>query len=61
MLAYSNHGKTAKRDSGQKSTLTERDGHTLRRVVLKNHRITTAQVTAELNIHLGDLVSTKTM
>jgi hypothetical protein len=40
MLAYTNHGKTtsAKRSSGRKSTLTERDRRTLRRIVSKNHR-----------------------
>jgi transposase len=37
MLAYTNHGKitSAKRNSGRKSTLTERDCHTLRWIVLK--------------------------
>ncbi|PNF32883.1 hypothetical protein B7P43_G01837 [Cryptotermes secundus] len=46
MLAYTNHGKTtsAKRSSGQKSTLTN-----------------ATQVTAELNIHLEDPISTKTV
>jgi hypothetical protein len=39
--------------------LTERDGHTLRRIVLKNHGTAAAQVTTELNIHLEDPVSTK--
>jgi hypothetical protein len=38
----------------------ERDHHTLRRTVLKNHS-TAAQVTADLNIHLEDPVSTKTI
>jgi transposase len=35
MLAYTNHGntKSAKRKSGQKSILTERDRHALRRIV----------------------------
>jgi hypothetical protein len=33
--------------------------HTLRRIVLKNHRTTAARVAAELNIRLGDPVSTK--
>jgi transposase len=34
MLAYTNHGKTtsAKRNNGRKSTLTERDRPTLRRI-----------------------------
>jgi transposase len=41
--AYTNHGKTtsAKRNSGRKSTLTERDHRTLRRIISKNH-VTTA-------------------
>jgi transposase len=61
MLAYMNHGKTSvRRNSGQKSTLAERDHCTLRRIVSKNHRTTTVQMTAELNIHLEDPVSTKT-
>jgi transposase len=61
MSAYTNHGKTtsAKRNSGRKSTLTERDHLTLRRTVSKSHRTTAAQMTAELNIHLEDSVSTK--
>jgi transposase len=63
MSAYTNHGKTAsaKRNSGRKSTFTERDGRTWKRVVSKNHRTTAARVTAELNIHLEDPVSTKTV
>ncbi|PNF42528.1 hypothetical protein B7P43_G08250, partial [Cryptotermes secundus] len=51
MLAYTNHGKTssAKRNSGQKSTLTERDRHTLRRIVWRNHTTTAAQMTGQQN------------
>jgi hypothetical protein len=45
---------------GQKSTLTER-GHTLRRTVPKNHGTAAAQLTAELNIHLEEPASTKTV
>jgi transposase len=62
MSAYTSHGKTtsARRNSGRKSTLSERDHHTLRRIVSKNHKTTAAQVIAELNIHLEDPVSTKT-
>jgi transposase len=46
MSAYTKHGKTAlaKRKSGRKSTLTERDCRTLRRAVSKNHRLIAAQV-----------------
>jgi transposase len=63
MSAFTNHGKTtsAKRKSGRKSTLTERQRCTLRRIVWKNHRPTAAQVTAEMNIYLEDPVSTKTI
>jgi IS30 family transposase len=63
MSVNMNHGKitSTKRNSGQKSTLTERDHHILRRISLKNHRTSAAQVTAERNIHLGDPVSTKTV
>jgi transposase len=61
MSVYKNDGKTtsAKRNSGRNSTLTERDRHTLRRIAPKNHTTTIAQVTAELNVHLSDHVSTK--
>jgi hypothetical protein len=52
---------SAKKNSWRKSTLTERDHCTLERIVSKHHRTTTAQVTAELNIHLEDPVSTKTV
>jgi predicted HTH transcriptional regulator len=57
MSAYTNHKKTsAKRNTGRKSTLTERD-HCTFRIVLKNQRITAA----ELNIHHEDPVDTKTV
>jgi hypothetical protein len=63
MSATTNHGKTtsAKRNSGRKSPLTEGDPRTLRRIVLKHHTTTAAQVTVELNIHPEDPVSTKTV
>jgi transposase len=49
MSAYTDHGKTAsaKRNSGRKSTLTERYSHKLRKIVSKNHSAA-AQVTQEL-------------
>jgi IS30 family transposase len=61
MLAHTNHGKTTseKRSSKGKSTLTERDRCTLRRSFEKS--TTTVQVTAELNTHPDDPVSTKTV
>jgi transposase len=51
MSAYTNHGKTtsAKRNSGRKSTLTERDRRILRRIVSKNHTTTAAQVAGQQN------------
>jgi len=54
MTSYTNHGRTssAKRNSGRKPKLSERDRHTLKRIVYINHRSTAAKVTAELNIHL---------
>jgi len=55
MTTYTRHGRSssAKRNSGQKPKLSERDRrHTLKRIVSINHRSTTAKVTAELNIHL---------
>jgi hypothetical protein len=63
MPAYTNHGKKTlgKRKSGLKSTMPERDRHTLRRIVSKNHRTTAEQVTTELNIHPEDRVFTKTV
>jgi hypothetical protein len=63
MSPYTNHGKktSAKRNRGRKATLTERDRRILRRIVPKNHKTTAAQVTAELNNHLEDSVSTKTV
>jgi transposase len=63
MSAYTYHEKTtsAKRNSGRKSTLTGIDRHAMRRIVSKNHRTTAAQVTAEVNIHLEDSISTKTV
>jgi predicted transcriptional regulator len=46
MSAYTNHEKTTsvKRNSGLKSTLTERDHRTLRRTVSRKHRTIAVQV-----------------
>jgi len=57
MTTYTNLGRStsAKRNSGQKPKLSERDRHTLKRILYINHRNTAAKVTAELNI------STKTL
>jgi hypothetical protein len=52
MSTYTNHGKTtsAKRNSGRKSTLTERGRRTLQSIFFsKNYRTTAAQVTGQQN------------
>ena len=61
MTTHTYHGKTssAKRNSGRKQKLSERDRRTLQRIMTINHRSTAAKVTAELNIHLKT-ISTKT-
>jgi hypothetical protein len=41
--------------------MTEKDRQPLRRIVLKNHRTTAAQVTVELKCILKDPVSTKSV
>jgi len=53
MTTYTRHGRSssAKRNSGQKPKLSERDRRTLKKIVSINHRSTIAKVTAELNIH----------
>ena len=55
-MTYISHERTssAKRNIGQKPKLSERDHHTLKRILSINHRSTAAKVTAELNIHLED-------
>jgi hypothetical protein len=56
VTAYTNHGNAspAERNSGWKPKLSERDRHTLKRIVSKNHRTTAAKVTAELSIYHED-------
>jgi hypothetical protein len=48
-------------NSWRKSTLTERDRRILRRIVLKNHATIATQLTAQMNVHFQDPVSTKTV
>jgi hypothetical protein len=62
MLSYTNHGKTtsAKRNGGQKSTFDRKRSYIGKDCSEKSHNYCT-QVTAELNIHLKDLASTKTV
>ena len=47
-------GSSARKNSGLKPKLSERDRHTLKRIVSINHRSTAAKVTAVLSIHLED-------
>jgi hypothetical protein len=56
-----NHGKTSssKGNSSQNPKLSERDYHTLKRIMSKNPRTTVAKVTAEFSIHPVDPVSMK--
>ena len=63
MAVYTNHRKTssAERNSSRKPKVSERNRSRLKRIVSENHRNTAAMVTAELNIHLEDLVPTKTV
>jgi hypothetical protein len=60
-FTYIEKTTSAKKNSGRKSALTEKDHRTSRRMFKKNHRTTAAQVTAELNIRFEDPVSTKTV
>ena len=62
MTSHTNHGKTSSgtRNSGRKQKLSERYRRTSKRTLSRNRTTTRAKVTAELNIHLEDSVSTKT-
>ncbi|XP_011137057.1 uncharacterized protein LOC105181771 [Harpegnathos saltator] len=63
MTAYTKHGKTtsAKRRSGRKTTLTDKDRRILKRIVAKQHKTTAAKVKVpeQNSSHLNNLVSTK--
>jgi hypothetical protein len=63
MTAYTDHGKTssAERNCGRQPKLGARDRCILKWVVSKHYRTAAAKVTAELNIHLEDADSTKTV
>uniref|UniRef100_A0A3B3RT27 Tc1-like transposase DDE domain-containing protein n=1 Tax=Paramormyrops kingsleyae TaxID=1676925 RepID=A0A3B3RT27_9TELE len=63
MSAYRYEGRTTSNRSncGSKRKLSERDVRELTRIVSKKHKITAAQLTAELNAHLDSPVSTKTV
>jgi hypothetical protein len=56
MMACTDHGKTssAERNCGRQPQLSERDHHTMMRIVSKHHRTVAVKVTVELDIHLED-------
>lgn len=63
MTVYIKHGRTAsaKKNSGRKSKLTEKDRQTLLRIVDEHPEYTASKITAELNRHLSHTVSVKTI
>uniref|UniRef100_A0A3B4ZQP1 Uncharacterized protein n=1 Tax=Stegastes partitus TaxID=144197 RepID=A0A3B4ZQP1_9TELE len=63
MTVYIKHGRTAsaKKNSGRKSKLTEKDRQTLLRIVDEHPEYTASKITTELNRHLSHTVSVKTI
>lgn len=63
MTVYVKHGRTAsaKKNSGRKSKLTEKDRQTLLRIVDEHPEYTASKITTELNGHLSHTVSVKTI
>lgn len=63
MTVYIKHGRTAsaKKNSGRKSKLTEKDRQTLLRIVDEHPEYTASKITTELNGHLSHTVSVKTI
>jgi len=61
MTAYTNHGKTStvERNNGRNPKPSDRYRRTFKRIVSENSGTAAAKVTAELNIHREDPVSTK--
>ena len=63
MTAFEKEGKTSslKQSSGRKRKLSDRDYLTLMQLVRKNHENTAPKISAELNEHLENPVSSKTV
>ena len=63
MIAFEKEGKTSsrKQNSGRKRKLSDRDRRTFRRIVWKDHKTTGLKITVELNDHLENTVSLKTV
>ena len=62
MIAFEKEGKTSslKQNSGRKRKLSNRDRRTFRRIVRKDPKNTDTKISAELNNHLENPVSSKT-
>lgn len=63
MTVYVKHGRTAsaKKNSGRKSKLTEKDRQTLLRIADEHPEYKVSELTTELNRHLSHTVSVKTI
>lgn len=63
MTVYIKHGRTAsaKKNSGRKSKLSEKDRQALLRIVDEHPEYTASKITTELNRHLSHAVSVKTI
>ena len=63
MTAFEKEGKTSslKQNSGRKRKLSDKDRRTLTRIVRKDHKNTAPKITAEINDHLENPVSSKTV
>lgn len=63
MTVYIKHGRTAsaKKNSGRKSKLSEKDRQALLRIVDEHPEYTASKITTELNRHLSHTVSVKTI
>ena len=63
ITVFEKEGKTSslKQNSGRKLKLSDRDRRTLTWIVRKDHSYTAPKITAELNDHLENPVSSKTV
>ncbi|XP_076035993.1 uncharacterized protein LOC143021956 [Oratosquilla oratoria] len=63
IITYTKHGKTSsvKRNRGRNPKLSDRDRRTLKIIVARQHKTTATKMTAELNTHLRNPVSIKTV
>ena len=61
MTAFEKEGKTSslKQNSGRKQNLSDRDCPTLMQIIRKDHKNVAPKITAELNDHFSNPVSSK--